>query len=131
MTLSITKGTIGTQSINITGGSTNPVAFLATQTYIRANISAANDGATVYTVTAGKTLYITCISASTSVTGNLLIKVDGTTKISQAGVGAATTNQLVIGNGAATILTAGAGLAITTTGGGVGGNWCQLVGYEV
>lgn len=121
----------GTVTTNIIGGTITPVVMAADQTFVQVSWSDVNDGVTVYTVTAGKTLYITQLSASVVNGNNNKVLINGVIRAYIKPVTSTQSGIIQIGNGAAAIMTASATQAITVGTGGASGNSGTLTGYEV
>jgi hypothetical protein len=116
-------------TVTISGGiSASLPAASATQTVIFKSVNNQNNGATVYTVTAGKTFYCLGMVLSSTATNVAMSASAGAT---QVGYAVATVGilcrELFTGG---IVFTCPASTAITITGAGATSNNCTLWGYE-
>jgi hypothetical protein len=104
--MSYNSGLTSTQNVNITGGQTNfPMAGTGQTPVVIMNTGGkagqaltAGTGITAYTVTAGKTLYITDIVIGSNVVGTFIIKEDGSAGVQKYSTRIGVTNSVAIDN---------------------------------
>lgn len=114
-----------TGQINVASGLPTPTAA---QTPVQASVNNQNNGATVYTVTSGKTFYCTgahISSISTNVT--CILSVAGTQKLYTVALTGIRCEQVFSGG---VLFTATSGQTITISGAGATSNCCDIWGWE-